>query len=297
MGRGPGELQELDGFTTVGDTLVTVDGRLAVHVFAPNGDWLRSVILPPVPGYIVNPVIGALSASTVVQHLTAGQIDSTGGGAVRLDSIWLGRLSLRDTTVRVIAAQSRPPAYSARPGLRPTATFVFGPMYMASVRDGWLCLGYSVTYTIACVDSTGRPLIEIRRDIASRPVTESAKRAWRDLARTSSQRPRRGFLTRPVTEAGLASARFAETFPAFAQMLLSRTGELWIRQHPTDGTSRTSVTIRPSDWSIYDRQGRWIADCRLPARFALMDAGADFVIGVSRDEDDVERVTLLSLKR
>jgi hypothetical protein len=53
----------------------------------------------------------------------------------------------------------------------------------------------------------------------------------------------------------------------------------------------------PSVWSIYDRDGRWIADCTLPPRFAPAEIGDDCVIGVSRDEDDVERVTLLSLRK
>jgi hypothetical protein len=160
-----------------------------------------------------------------------------------------------------------------------------------------VCLGYSSRYSITCVDSSGRPLLEIRRDIAPRPVTEAAKRAWRERARRESRTVRGSGLRRPITEAGLASAQFAATFPAYAQLLLSRSGELWIRHHPTDGDSRISVNTLPSDWSIYDRQGRWIADCRLPPRFALMDAGADYAIGVTRDDDDVERVTVYSLTR
>ncbi|MGQ0642904.1 MAG: hypothetical protein ACT4P6_19330 [Gemmatimonadaceae bacterium] len=56
-GLGPGEIEYLTEFTAVGDTLVVADGRRAVHVFAPDGKWLRSLILPLVQGYIVNPTI------------------------------------------------------------------------------------------------------------------------------------------------------------------------------------------------------------------------------------------------
>ena len=52
-GRGPGELPELDGISMEGDSLVAIDGRQAVHLFGPGGDWVRSLILPAVPGHIV----------------------------------------------------------------------------------------------------------------------------------------------------------------------------------------------------------------------------------------------------
>jgi hypothetical protein len=75
---------------------------------------------------------------------------------------------------------------------------------------------------------------------------------------------------------------------------------LWVRTFVTaDGinTSQWRSNHAPSDWSVYDRTGRWIADCRLPARFAPAEIGADYVIGVSQDNDDVERVTLWPLRR
>ncbi len=147
-GLGPGETEYLSGFSAVADTLAIFDGRRAVHVFAPDGKWLRSLILPLVPGY-VNPAIGALNATDIVVNLT-------------------------------------------------------------------------------------------------------------------------------------------------------RTGEIWVRVYvPEDGVSSRlgRANAMPSYWSIYDRQGHWIADCRLPPRFAPSEIGADYVVGVSRDEDDVERVTVFTLRR
>jgi hypothetical protein len=94
--------------------------------------------------------------------------------------------------------------------------------------------------------------------------------------------------------------RAVHVFAPDGRWLRSRTGELWVRTYVSEDGFRASVwptNAVPSDWSIYDRQGRWVADCRLPARFSPVDVGADYVLGVSRDADDVERVSLWNLQR
>lgn len=105
---------------------------------------------------------------------------------------------------------------------------------------------------------------------------------------------------------GIASAlpispSLLRSYPAYARLLLSRTGDLWVRDFQTyDGIQWGNTIIAgpaASAWSIYDKDGKWIAECTLPPRFAPTEIGADYLIGVSRDEDDVERVTLLSLRK
>jgi hypothetical protein len=295
-GQGPGELPNLGPFTSVGDTLVAIDGRQAVHVFAPDGAWFRSLILPAVPRFIVNPVIGALNGTDMVLNLRAGSMDST--ATVRYDSIWFARISLRDTSVRLLGAQPLPPAYTLAPGGPATYPLIFAPRPVTAVRDGRVCLGYPTRYEVTCVDSLGRRTLEIRRDIPPRSVHDSARRAYRSRSRLVPARLE-GSL-RAHRERVAAAAQFAATFPAYSQLMLARTGELWVRAFVTeDGFSANAWRSNavPSHWSIYDRQGRWVADCRLPARFAPAEAGADYVLGVSRDDDDVERITLWPLRR
>lgn len=295
-GQGPGELPELGPFTSVGDTLVAIDGRRAVHVFAPDGAWLRSLILPAVPRFIVNPVIGALNATDMVLNLSAGSMDDI--ATFRDDSLWLARISLQDTSVRLLGAQPRPPSYGLGAGGRAIYSLIFAPRPLTAVRDGRVCHGYAMRYEVTCVDSLGRRTLEIRRDIAPRSVHDSARRAYRSRNRLAISRLE-GSL-RAHRERVAAAAQFATSFPAYSQLLLARTGELWVRAFVTeDGFSGNPwrSNAMPSDWSIYDRQGRWVADCRLPARFAPAEVGADYVLGVSRDDDDMERITLWPLRR
>ena len=56
------------------------------------------------------------------------------------------------------------------------------------------------------------------------------------------------------------------------------------------------MPLVPSVWSVFDAQGRWLGDVTLPARFSPMDIGADYVLGVARDEDGVETVAMYTLR-
>ena len=294
-GNGPGELPWLDAMTMVGDTMVVIDGRRAVHVFAPDGSWRTSLVLPAVPGYIVNPAIGALNGSDAVIKLRAGSL-----GSVRQDSVWLARISLRDTSVRIFGAQPLPPTFSARPGGPAPYALGFAPYTLAAVTPRRVCLAHSERYEISCLDSLGKTVVVIRRELAAMTVSDSARRAYRFVK--SGRRPdgssRYEGTLRAHRERVAAAARFAASYPAISQLLIAHSGELWVRRYvPEDGLSESPWRSNavPSEWSIYDRQGRWIADCRLPARFAPGDIGRDYVLGVSQDDDDLERVIMLRL--
>lgn len=304
-GNGPGELPDLDGLTSAGDTLVAIENRRAVHVFAPSGEWLRTMRLPPVPGFIVNPVAGALTGTLMAFRLRAGSQESL--KVVRHDSTWLASISLRDSSVRIIGAQALPPTFGVDPRFPNTYPLGFAFQILSDVSGGRICTSHSARYEISCIDSVGRGLFSIEREVPERAVHDSARRAYRAVE--SGRRPdgtsRFEGTLRTHREKVAAETRFAASFPAVSQLLLSRTGELWVRRFVTEDAIgvRGPLGMRwrsnpvPSDWSIYDEEGRWIADCRLPARFAPGEIGADYVIGVARDDDDVERVTLLRLRK
>ena len=83
------------------------------------------------------------------------------------------------------------------------------------------------------------------------------------------------------------------TLPAFDRMLVDRTGNLWVRQGSTSfGGGPSAATTQ---WSVFNPSGRWLGDVTMPPRFVPTDIGSDYVLGVSRDADDVETVTLYRL--
>ena len=64
------------------------------------------------------------------------------------------------------------------------------------------------------------------------------------------------------------------------------------------------MTVEPYEWierrfrvvvHLPDAAGRWLCDVTMPARFAPKEIGADYVLGVARDDDNVEAVVMYRL--
>ncbi|MGH7524310.1 MAG: hypothetical protein ACREK8_08395 [Gemmatimonadales bacterium] len=69
----------------------------------------------------------------------------------------------------------------------------------------------------------------------------------------------------------------AETHPAFAQLVVSRDGSVWARE---DGDS-TSV----QHWDVFDPSARWLGEIDVPAGVDIMEIGAEYLLGRTRDPD------------
>ena len=50
-------------------------------------------------------------------------------------------------------------------------------------------------------------------------------------------------------------------------------------------------------WNVFSKDGAWIAAVDLPARFVPTHIAREHLLGVNRDDDGVERVTLYRLLR
>ena len=59
-------------------------------------------------------------------------------------------------------------------------------------------------------------------------------------------------------------------------------------QRPTDAAVR---------WTVYDPQGALAGIIETGRNLKLTEVGADYVLGVQRDENDVERVVLYRLRK
>jgi hypothetical protein len=78
--------------------------------------------------------------------------------------------------------------------------------------------------------------------------------------------------------------------PAFGVRLIrvSQAGHLWVRSNaPGNG---------PIAWRVFDLAGKQIAAVSTPPRFEIHEIGRDYLLGVSRDEFDVEFVQLFRLE-
>lgn len=83
---------------------------------------------------------------------------------------------------------------------------------------------------------------------------------------------------------------YPTVLPALDQLRRDSTGHLWVRLYalPQDTTLQ---------WWIYDIRGRLVATAAWPSRLRVTEIGPDYVLGVWRDDNDVETVRMFPLER
>lgn len=96
-----------------------------------------------------------------------------------------------------------------------------------------------------------------------------------------------------LREPGVAKRRlpemtYPEFLPAIASMRVDAAGNLWVR--------RFYLWTDPQhEWWIYDATGHLVAMLMSPARFRFTEIGDEYILGIWRDEDDVETVKRFGL--
>jgi hypothetical protein len=77
--------------------------------------------------------------------------------------------------------------------------------------------------------------------------------------------------------------------PFYQAALADAEGNLWVQDF--------SPGEPPAGWSVFDPEGRFLGAVAMPDRFRPQQIGDDFILGVARDELDVERVQLYALEK
>ncbi len=80
--------------------------------------------------------------------------------------------------------------------------------------------------------------------------------------------------------------------PAYDRLVVSATGELWLRQYVP-----MYETEAPSVWDLFAADGAYRGEVHMPPRLEVMSVGEAWVAGVMRDESDVESVRVYPIAR
>jgi hypothetical protein len=155
---------------------------------------------------------------------------------------------------------------------------------VAVVPDGFF-YGSSDSYEIGRYDPAGRLLRLVRGPREVRPVTPADVERYKEARRTGADES-----ARQRQERSLAAMPFPETMPAHGDIQADRAGNLWVSDYmvtPDD----------PARWTVFDPEGRMLGAVVTPARFRVHDIGEDYVLGVWKDELDVEHVRVFPLEK
>jgi len=294
-GQGPGEFnQRLFRLLRSGDSLIGIDNTTRAQVFGPGGDLHRSLQRPHLPtsGGAPMRVVFGVDGSAIVYQAETATPQSRAGETLYVQ---LYREKSEDQYLPVL----RVPAYQSTGAPVPLNSIVYGPAGRVAADAARICIGFSSAFAVTCHDHMGRPLMSIRRAFSPRAITEDDRRFYRDmlLAGAKGAPPN----VTAMVEDVVRRTEFASRAPAFGRWMLAQSGDIWVSEFDRSELAVGSPTFRttkiPLRWSVFSPDGTWLSDIRLPAHFRPFEMGPDYVIGVSLDEDDLERVTLYRIRR
>lgn len=297
-GDGPGEFRQILAlFATSGDTLLVGDLR-RVHVYSGEGHHIRSHV-PQGEGQPFLFPLAVLGDGSFVGTPWGSPEPGPPGATRWTDSTGLFRVDAgwRTTRVAQLPSTVRTLGRSARESME----LVFGPRLRVAAGGDVIYTGFPATYEIQARTAAGqlrriirltRPLRPVPRDVVAE-YRERALNAPGEMGRPPSPQ------MRALRQELQARRVFAATFPPYSAMLVDREGNLWVQEYgwwedAPDRYGPVNLLTPPGEsrWDVFTPTGRWLGTLTMPARTRPLEIGADYVLGLWRDSDDVEHVRL-----
>lgn len=298
-GDGPGEFRQITGLHRLpGDALAVEDRRHRVHFFGADG-VLRGAIATGTISIDIDPITfheNPPSGTRVVGWVEDGSFIGWESTQVTLSENreFEETETVEHTYARygadgeILGEIVRLPGNTFHPHpMNLVLGAVFGPTSYAGMTEDRLIVGESGSGEISWYTFEGELERVARRTWPRRSVTE----AMIDRYVEGSSPPLREELARGRT--------FAEELPAFSELVMDADGNVWVRQYEVSHGLTTMHYRRtfdvPSKWVVFDPTGRWLGEVEMPAGFTALEFGDDYVLGMTRDEFDVEYIQVYDL--
>jgi hypothetical protein len=160
----------------------------------------------------------------------------------------------------------------------------FGKKQSLVARDSVIVAGAGDSYEIA-VYQVGRGLVRLlRRPNEELGITDEDMALYREGILGGISRPD----LRRTWERILAEAPVPETRPAYSAIEIDALGNLWVQDYGFSGSAATT-------WTVFTPEGRWLGEVEFPSNLRVTEIGADYVLGVHRNDYDVEVVHCYAL--
>lgn len=296
-GRGPGEWTQLGRLGWYrGDTIFTGNFISSIYeLYTTGGAYVRRLQLQ---GGATEVALGFRSDGSAIAATAA--VRPPGRTVEKIDSIEYvvySPIGIRTGTL------GRKP-FIQRTANSADGRLEFGATGPSAVHGDNFYHNFTNDYAIDVYDRNGK-------------LVRTIGRKWRPIAvtRQDIDRYRQGYIHRPNPDGSPSSPEtqqdrqrsfeqlsFARQFPAHGSMKVDQVGNLWVQQfrRPT-GTMRASrffdLENHPIDWDVFSPQGRWLGVVTTPAKFFVMEIGADYIAGTARDDFDVPRALVFALQK
>jgi len=170
------------------------------------------------------------------------------------------------------------------PGTKPQLV-PFGRMPLAAVSPDRFYFGSQDGWEIEAYDPSGKLVRLIRLDRDPAAVTDADTRRYIEDMTTDIPAE----YVAQVREM-LSAIPVPDVFPPYGALETDALGYLWVADYPRPGEEA-------STWTIFDPDGRLSGRITAPPHVATLEIGADYLLGVYRDELGVEYLHRYALRR
>jgi hypothetical protein len=291
-GDGPGEFRRIASIQLGrGDSIFLYDAQLRrVNRIAPDGTFLSSVPVLASGGKMgLQPLARLPDGSWVA---IAQKLPNLGGsGGVQRDTMALLHLpATLEGSGDTIGSFPGTEVFlsTGGEGAQRFARLMLVPLGLSTtfaLQDTLVDVGNPERYEIRAYRADGALVRIIRRPVAREPLTraELGRMEADELASVDARGKER-------LEAAWRDVPAPSLKPAFATIRTDQNGDLWVEHVKV-------VRADPGTADVFDAQGRLLGSVALPPGLQITRIGPDYVLGVWRDDMDLEHVRMYRLRK
>lgn len=164
----------------------------------------------------------------------------------------------------------------------------FGTRTVQAVFGNRIYVGESDSYEIKVFATDGALFRIIRK--AHDPTRIEAIHRARNIEQRRRELSGLPGVLKSAQESVLEEIPFPEFFPAFSDIKLDSEGNLWVQDYLLPG-------IDDGRYLVFDASGFLLGPVVFPPSFTPLDIGSDYILGLYRDEQDVEYIHLYGLQK
>ena len=285
-GQGPGEFRNLQRLEIVADSVLALDYDGRVTVVGPEMELVRVFDLPHQVSDIHFLGDGTLLAESFMWEgleEIRNQLIRPSVALVRFDleGVWIDSLGVRPGSESY--SYSLEEDYGSAPALFPRA----GQVGTVGSR---IFYGSSDLMLVEELDPSGKVARIVAIPGYPLHLTDAQIGAERDSRLDVDLPP--GMTLPPFIRRIVEALPAPATRPAYAELLVDPLGAVWLELYRGG-----SEQDRPQEWLVLDAHGTWLGTVEVPDGFRVTDVTKDAVLGVWRDELDVEHPQVLRLAR
>ena len=280
QGDGPGEFQRLFGlFRCESDTLLVLE-LSRMSVLDHEGKFLRTVpVLTGGQRISVDAVSPDCSAGLVWGNVSPRPQLVQGVNDMLATVFWTAfQDASRDTIATVVRDQAH---LWERGGELMDIWLPFAEIAVWAASGDEVVVGHGTRFEIEVFERSGRLRQLIRWDAVRSALTNQDRddlSKW--LEGLFERAPEERQYWPPVERIPLPEAK-----PAYARILAGSEGTIWVQQSG-------KWPDHAEKWWVFDASGRWLGVVEMPAKLRILAVDDEFVIGVFRDEFDIENIRL-----